>query len=73
MILDKNGCNETGLIDCYCYGCNPNDNEGRMVYTGRKTLRSSKYAGKSGYWYKCVDCNYEMDYDKGYIEQWKIK
>ena len=71
--LDKNGCGDTELCDCYCYGCNPNDNKGRMTYTGRKTAVSSKYDGKSGYWYKCVICNYEMDYDKPYIHEWRIR
>jgi len=71
IILDKNGCGY-GLGDVWCFKCSHEKDLGRMKYTGERSKNSKKYSG-NGYWFKCIDCNYRMDYDKEYTKTWRIK
>lgn len=71
-ILDKNGCGCGVISDVYCFRCSHNKDMGRMKYTGERSRNSRKYNG-NGYWFKCVDCSYKMDYDKDYAHTWRIK
>jgi len=69
--LDKNGCGYRELSDLWCFRCSHEKDKGRMIFTGLKKRNSKKYDG-FGYWFKCVECNYRMDYDKDYAHTWRI-
>ena len=73
MQLDKNGCG--GWMDIYCWKCSEYNYSAMGNSRGKGRMKFMKRYPKEKDLsiYKCVDCNYQFEYELDYVKKYAIR